>query len=133
METPLDDRAQKRARLSLLFGLIWLISPLIWLSWTWLSRGPLEPILPGSLSLAGVALANIMPVIERTGFILWAEIGMACVMTAFPEPKNPRSWQGKTAVFLAVLVLVGFVLLAFLYLVYFSMYGLTAYSHQNYS
>ena len=116
MEIPLNDRAQKRARLSLLFGLIWLIIPLTWLSLSWLSRGPLEPMLPGSLSPAGVALAKIIIVIERAGFILWVGSGMVCVITAFPEPKNPRSWQGKTAVFMAVLVLLCFLLLALLYL-----------------
>jgi len=115
METPLNDRAQKRARLSLLFGLIWLLLPLTLLSWNWLSSGPLESILPGSLSQAGIALANIIDILEKSGFILWVGSGVACVITAFPEPKNPRSWQAKTAVFLAVLVLLSFLLLAFLY------------------
>ena len=106
METPLNERAQKRARLSIIFGLSWLIIPLIALSWIWLSRGPLEPMLPGSLSQAGIAMDRIISVMEKVGLILWILSGLACVFTAFPEPKNPRSWQGKTAVFLAVLVIV---------------------------
>ena len=106
MEPPLNNKAQKRARVSLLFGLIWLIIPLTWLSWIWLSSGPLEPmLLRRSLSPAGIAMANIIAVIERTGFILWVGSGVACIFTAFPEPKNPRTWQGMTAVFLAVLVI----------------------------
>jgi hypothetical protein len=110
METQLNDRAQKRVRLSLLFGLIWLILPLARLSLMWLSNGPL-----GSLSPAGVALGNIIGILEKPGSILWVASGIGCVTTAFPEPKNHRSWQGKTAIFLAVLVLLSFLLLAFVY------------------
>jgi uncharacterized membrane protein YwaF len=106
METSLQDRAQKRARRSVLFGLIWLFIGLTWLSLMWLSDGrPLETLIPKRLSPAGVALANILSILEKTGFILWVGSGVACVITAFPQPENPRTWQGRTAVFLAFLVL----------------------------
>ena len=123
METPLNDKAQKRARLSVLFGLIWLIIPLIALSWNWLSEGPLEPMLPGSLSQAGIAIDRIISVLEKAGVILWVGSGIACVLTAFPEPKNPRSWQGGTAVFLAVLVILISVPLAIIVAFFFIVFS----------
>jgi hypothetical protein len=119
METPLDHKAQKRARLSLLFGLIWLMIPLIWLGLRWLINGPLEPVMPGSLSQAGIAIDRILSILEKTGLISWVGSALACVITAFPEPKNPRSWQGKTAVFLAVLVILIMVPLAILVAFFF--------------
>jgi hypothetical protein len=106
METPANSSAQKRARLSVIFGLIWLVIGLTWLSLMGLGDGrPLETLIPKRLSPAGVAMARILSIVAPTAFILWVGSGVACVITAFPEPKNPRSWQGKTAVFLAVLVL----------------------------
>ena len=115
METPLVERAQKRARLSLRFGLIWLVIPLIALGWNWLINGPLEPVMPGSLSRAGLALDRILSIITPLAFIVWVGSGVACVVTAFPGAKNTHSWQGKTAIFLAVLVLLIFVPAAILW------------------
>lgn len=105
METPTINRAPKRARLSVLFGLIWLIFGVTWLI-LMLSYGSLEGMIAEPLSPAGVAVAKIIPVMEKWGYILWVGSGLLCIITAFPEPKNPRSWQGTTAVFLAVLVIV---------------------------
>lgn len=104
METPLYNRAPKRARVSLLFGLIWLIGGLTWLILV-INYGSLEAMIPDPLSPAGVSMANRIHGIERTGYFLWVGSGLLCLITAFPEPKNPRSWQGATAVFLAVLVM----------------------------
>ena len=109
MATPLNDRAQKRARLSVLFGLIWLFIGLTWLILAWLLNGPLEPMLPGSLSQAGIALDRIIGILEKAGFILWVVSGLLCVITAFPQPENPRSWQGRVAILLAFLVLLIFI------------------------
>jgi hypothetical protein len=92
MEIPLNDKAQKRARLSRLFGLIWLIIPLIALSWVWLSNGPLEPMLPGSLSPAGIALDRIILIITRTAFFLWVGSGVAYIIATFPGVTDPRAW-----------------------------------------
>ena len=97
-----NHRGQKRARRSLLFGLIWLVLGLTWLI-SVISYGSLEDMIPKPLSPAGVTLAKIIPVIEKWGYILWVGSGLLCIITAFPEPKNPRTWQGMTAVFLAVL------------------------------
>ena len=118
METPLDNKAQNRARLSLRFGLIWVMIPLIWLSLRWLINGPLEPLMPGSLSQAGIAIDRIISILEKTGFILWVGSGVACVITALPQP-NPRSWQSRTAVLLAFLVLVTFLPPAFCLLIWY--------------
>jgi hypothetical protein len=115
METPLINKAQKRAQGSLLFGLIWLMSPLLLLSLEWLGKGPLDPILPGAWSPTGVAFAKIIHMLQIPALILWVECGVACVLTAFPEPKNPRSWQGKTAVFLAILVILLLPLILLIY------------------
>lgn len=104
MEVLPYDKAQKRARLSLLFGLIWLVLGLTWLILV-ISYGSLEGMIPKPLSSAGVALAKIIPVVERWGYILWVGNGLLCIITAFPEPKKPRSWEGMTAVFLAVLAI----------------------------
>ncbi len=104
MEITTNNRGQKRARLSLLFGSIWLVLGLTWLILV-ISYGSLEGMIPKPLSPAGAALAKIIPVIERRGYILWVGSGLLSIITAFPEPKNPRTWQGMTAVFLAVLVI----------------------------
>jgi len=118
METPLNNKAQKRARLSLLFGLIWLSIGLTWLSLTWLISGPLEPFMPGSLSQAGIAIDRIISILEKAGLILWVGSGVGCVITALPQP-NPRSWQSRTAVLLAFLVLVVFLPPAFCLLIWY--------------
>src|SRR5688572_7231451 len=110
METPLNNRAQNRARVSVFFGCTWLVIGLTSLSFMLLRNGSLETMIPKPLSQAGVAMAKTISVIERTRFVLWVGSGIVCVITAFPEPKNPRSWQGKTAVFLASLVLLSFLL-----------------------
>ena len=120
MENPPNSRPQKRARRSLLFGLIWLALPIISLSWNWLSSGPLEPMLPGMLSPEGVVLDKIIRAISQTGFVFWILSGVLCVFTAFPEPKNPRTWQGKTAVLLAILVLLIFVPSAIFLMIWYS-------------
>jgi hypothetical protein len=104
METAPTKRAPIRARLSVLFGLIWLILGLTWLILA-ISFGSLEGMIPKPYSPAGVAMAKILPGIERTGYYLWVGSGLVCIVTAFPESKNPRSWQGTTAVFLAVLAI----------------------------
>ena len=104
MEMPLNNRAQKRACVSLFFGLFWLSTGLIWLILV-ISYGSLEGMIPDPLSPAGVSMANRIQGIERTGYFVWVGSGLLCILTAFPEPKNPRSWQGATAVFLAVLVI----------------------------
>lgn len=103
MEITTNNRGQRRARLSLLFGLTWLVLGLTWLILV-ISYGSLEGMIPKPLSPAGSALAKIIPVLEKWGYILWVGSGLLCVITAFPEPKNPRTWQGMTAVFLAILV-----------------------------
>jgi hypothetical protein len=109
METTTNNRGQKRARLSLLFGLIWLVLGLTWLVLV-INYGSLEGMISTPVSPAGVAMAKIIPVIERNGTIVWVGSGLLCLLTAFPEPKNPRSWQGTTAVFLAFLVILFVVL-----------------------
>lgn len=119
MENPPNSRAQKRARRSLLLGLIWLALPTISISWDRLSSGPLEPMLPGMLSPEGVVLDKIIRAIAQMGFVFWILSGILCVFTAFPEP-NPRSWQGKTAVFLAILVLLIFVPSAIFLMIWYS-------------
>ena len=92
METPADAKAPKRARLSILFGLGSLITtPIVTFILAWF---PVE-----------VAERRLVEYVLLLGLqILCAGMGVACLITAFPEPKNPRSWQGKTAVFLAVFV-----------------------------
>lgn len=92
METLLNDRAQKHARLSRLFGLMWLFIGLTALSWIWLSNGPLEPMLPGSLSPAGVALDRIISITTPIAFILWLASGVAYLIIAIPRSKTPRAW-----------------------------------------
>jgi len=109
METPRDDTVEKRARISLRFGLMWLIIALLALSWNWLSKGPLEPVLPGSLSQAGIALDRTLSTLTPIVFLVWVGSGVACVLTAFPREKRSRSWQGKAAAFLGVLVILCFV------------------------
>jgi hypothetical protein len=96
VEAPLDDRAQKRARLSRIFGSIALVIPLIALSWKWLSNGPLEPLLPGSLSRAGIALDRILATITPIVFLFWAVSGIAWWITAFVGTKNPRAFISIT-------------------------------------
>lgn len=92
METLLHTSASKRARLKHLFAFIWLFIGLTGLSWIWLSNGPLEPMLPGSLSQAGIALDRMISIITRVAFFLWVGSGVAYVIVAFPEAKEPRAW-----------------------------------------
>jgi hypothetical protein len=104
MSLPVNNRAQQRARVSLFFGFIWLIAGLIWLILV-INYGSLVGMISDPLSPAGVFMENRIHAIERTGYFLWVGSGLLCIITAFPEPKNPRSWQGATAVFLAILVI----------------------------
>ena len=119
METPTITGAPKRARLSLLFGLTWLFLGLTWLILV-ISYGSLEGMIPRPLSPVGVTITKLIPVIERWGYNFWVGSGLLCIITAFPEPKNPRSWQGTTAVFLAVLAILFVIIPALCRMVGFS-------------
>jgi hypothetical protein len=92
METPRNMAAQQRVKKSLLFGMgSIIITPPVIFIWAWISVQDAERIPTQYVMLLGL-------------LILCIGMQVACVITAFPEPKNPSSSQGKTAVLLAVIV-----------------------------
>ena len=96
MEVSLENNAQKRAQLRRLFGWLWLVIPLIALSWIWLSGGPLEPMMPGSLSPEGIALDRILSTITRIAFFVWVVSGVAFIIIGFLDTKHPRAYISIT-------------------------------------
>ena len=92
MEDSPNHKAQHRALRSLLLGLgSLLITPPVLFTWAWIPVEEAERMPAQYALLLGLLLLCIV-------------MGAACIMSAFPEPKNPGSWQGRTAVLVAVLV-----------------------------